>query len=140
MGLILDSSVLIAAERGQFDMESFIEAEAAMDDVFISAVTASELLVGVYRASPKNRSRRQAFVDRVLGETPTLPFDQMSARSHAMLWVALEQKGQRIGAHDMLIAATAVRFNHRIATLNEAEFGRVDGLKLANARGFLNQI
>jgi len=55
MGLMLDSSVLIAAERECFDMDAFIEAEAAMEDLFISSVTASELLHGVHRATPERR-------------------------------------------------------------------------------------
>jgi len=36
----------------------------------------------------------------------------------------------------MLIAATCLRYGHRLATLNEEEFGRVDGLSLADARSY----
>lgn len=136
MGLMLDSSVLIAAERGRFDMEAFIEAETPMEPVFISVVTASELLHGVHRATAEHRARRGAFVDGLLRETPTLPFDLPCARRHAALWAALEGVGGRIGAHDMLIAATCLRYGHRLATLNEEEFGRVDGLSLADARSY----
>jgi predicted nucleic acid-binding protein len=37
----------------------------------------------------------------------------------------------------MLIAASCLRFGHRLATLNEKEFNRVEGLQLANARPYI---
>lgn len=140
MGLILDSSVLIAAERKRFDLDAFIEAEAAMDDLFISAITASELLHGVHRATPERRQARELFVEAVIRETPILPFDLPSARRHAELWAGLAAVGEAIGAHDMMIAATCLRFEHRLATLNEDEFARVKGLKLAKARTYLKTV
>lgn len=136
---MLDSSVLIAAERGVFEMEAFIEAEAPFDDLFISSVTASELLHGVHRATGERRVKREAFVEAVLRETPWLSFDLPSARRHAELWAVLEERGDRIGAHDMMIAAITLRFGHRLATLNESEFSRVEGLVLANARDFVKE-
>jgi len=136
MGLILDSSVLIAAERGRFDITGFLEAEAPMEPVFISTVTASELLHGVHRATPEHRARREAFVETVLRDTPTLQIDLATARHHAELWAKLEANGERIGAHDMWIAATCLRFGHRLATLNEKEFERVDGLVLSDGGPF----
>jgi len=137
MGMILDSSLLIAAERGRFDMDSFIRAEVPMEPVFIATVSASELLHGVHRALPERRAGREAFVEAVLQQTPCLPFDLPCARRHAALWADLETTGQRIGAHDMIIAATCLRFGHRLATLNEDGFSRVAGLRLANARAYV---
>lgn len=137
MGLMLDSSLLIAAERGRFDMEAFVEAEAPMDALFIASITASELLHGVHRATPERRAKREAYVESVISRTPILPFDLPSARRHGELWAILEAAGTPIGPHDMLIAATCLRFGHRLATLNEGEFRRVDGLHLANARPYV---
>lgn len=137
MGLILDSTILIAAERGVLELERFIEGEAPMDTVFISAVTASELLQGCHRSIPERRARREAFVEGVLDSVPILSFDLPCARRHAELWAFLETAGKRIGAHDMLIAATGLRYGLQVATLNESEFERVPGLKLAKARHYL---
>jgi predicted nucleic acid-binding protein len=137
MGLIIDSSLLIAAERRRFDMEAFIEAEAPMEAVFITSVTASELLHGVHRASPERRGIREAFVESLLRDLPILDFDLPSARRHSQLWALLEVSGNRIGVHDMMIAAICIRFGYKLATLNEGEFTRVEGLVLANARPYL---
>ena len=139
MGLIIDTSLLIAAERGRFDMEAFLEAETPMEAVFLTSVTASELLHGVPRALPDRRSRREAYVESVLDDLPILSFDLACARRHARLWASLEVAGIRIGAHDMMIAAICLRFGHKLATLNEGEFARVEGLILANARPYLRE-
>jgi tRNA(fMet)-specific endonuclease VapC len=139
MGLVLDSSVLIAAERGRFDIAAFVEAEAAMETIFIAAITASELLHGVHRASAQRRKRRETYVEALISETPPLAFDLGCARHHAKLWAELEIRGERIGPHDMMIAATCLTYGHRLATLNEAEFSRVEGLVLANARKYCEE-
>ena len=47
--MLIDSSVLIAWERDQLDIETQL-ASHADDEVAISAITASELLHGVHRA------------------------------------------------------------------------------------------
>ncbi len=137
MGLILDSTVVIAAERRKFDLDRFLLADAAAEAVFLSVITASELLHGVERAADEIRRRsRGAFVEAVLDAIPVLPFDLSCARRHAAVWAGLESAGRRIGAHDMLIAATCLRYGHRLATLNTDEFNRVAGLELADVRPF----
>jgi tRNA(fMet)-specific endonuclease VapC len=49
MGLILDSSPLIADERGKFDMPGLLRQCPGLQPI-IAAITASELLHGVERA------------------------------------------------------------------------------------------
>ena len=138
MGLVLDSSVLIGSERKRFSLGDFLESEAPMEPIFLTVLTASELFHGVERAQEAaTRSRRRAFVEEVIRGTPILDFDLACARVHASLWSQLEQKGERIGAHDMLIAAVCLRFGYRLATLNEREFRRVKGLKLASTQPFV---
>ncbi|MCH7225433.1 PIN domain-containing protein [Haloferula sp. A504] len=132
MGLILDSSVIIAAERGKFDLEGLLEAYRD-EPVRIAAVTASELLHGWERApAGARRDRRRGFVEGLLKILPAAPFDLDCARVHAQLWARLEDQGVMIGAHDLLIAATCVREGDAIATLNDKEFSRIAELILAD--------
>lgn len=138
MGLVFDSSVLIAAERGNFDLERFVLEEASMKPVYISAITASELLLGVHRAIPEKRAKREAFVESILANTPSLDFDLPTARHHALIWSKLASTGSMIGPNDLIIAATCLRYSQKLATLNEKEFARVEGLELADARKFAN--
>lgn len=135
--MIVDSSVLIAAERGRFDLLSFFAAHQ-QEAFFLAAITASELLYGVEVANtPKRREVRRAFVEGVLTALPVIDFDAQIARIHARIWAKLEKAGVRIGAFDQLIAATAIAFDHSVATLNRGEFERVRGLKLADVSPFL---
>jgi tRNA(fMet)-specific endonuclease VapC len=137
MGVMLDSSVLIAAERGGIRLEPFLNSLGDAP-VGIAAVTASELLHGCHRAAdPGIRARRLAFVDALLARVPVLPFGLAEARRHAELWAHLAREGAMIGAHDLLIGATALAHGHSLATLNTKEFGRVAGLRLINLERFI---
>jgi tRNA(fMet)-specific endonuclease VapC len=130
MGALIDSSVLIDIERGSFDMNR-LPGDAADMDIAMSAVTASELLHGVHRASKgRIRSRREAFVERLLEAWPILPFDLIAARIHARLWAELTAKGASIGAYDLMIAATAIANGPQLITRDKRSFPKVPGLKV----------
>jgi len=73
MGLVLDSSILIADERGRFDMPGFLR-QANAGQPCISSITASELLHGVERASdPERKLRRQRHVEQILASLRVNP-------------------------------------------------------------------
>src|SRR5207245_8860848 len=76
--LILDSTVLIAAERRGAPLDQVIGDE---DDIAIAAVTAAELLFGVELADARRRRRRQAYVDQVLAAVPIEGYDLDVARA-----------------------------------------------------------
>jgi tRNA(fMet)-specific endonuclease VapC len=138
MGLILDSSVLIAAERGRLRLADFL-ASCGDEEIFIAAITASELLHGVERAaSPLIRTKRAAFVEALLARFQVLEFDLDVARHHARLWATLATGGALIGPHDLQIAATAQRHEFAVATLNLDEFRRVPALQLADLQAYVN--
>ncbi len=129
MGKVIDSSVLIAAERGQLDLGRALE-EHRHETFSISAVTASELLHGVHRVSRTKRPATEAFVERLLQHLPVLSFDLVSARVHARLWADLLAKGQMVGERDLLIAATAMARDHQVVTRDERSFPRIPGLRV----------
>lgn len=134
--MILDTSVLVAAERGALRMEPWLESLGS-EPVAIAAITASELLHGAHRArEPGLRARRLAFVEGVLGVLPVASFGIAEARCHAELWAQLAESGRMIGPHDLLIGATALARGQALATLNESEFRRVPGLRLVSLGRF----
>jgi|SRR5580658_126930 tRNA(fMet)-specific endonuclease VapC len=136
MGLILDTSVLIAAEKKRLDLQRFFAAHPE-ETFFLAAITCSELLHGVIRAQPAARKQaRAAFVEALLAQIETIDFDLPVARRHAALWAELEKKGRMIGPYDLLIAATGLHHDHALVTLNTAEFRQVPKLRLADASGF----
>jgi predicted nucleic acid-binding protein len=94
----------------------------------IAAITASELLHGVHRATPEHRTRREAFVEAILAAFPPLPFGLLAARVHAGIWAELAVAGKQVRAHDRLVAATAIAAGWRVGTANIRHFGRIAGL------------
>ncbi len=128
-GVLLDSSIVIAAERRRVDLGSVTAGR--LDLTFLSAVTASELLHGVHRAdSPRRQLARSAFVEAVLAAFPVLEIDLATARVHAKVWADLQASGSLIAAHDLWIAATALAHSLTLMTANAREFARVPGLAL----------
>jgi tRNA(fMet)-specific endonuclease VapC len=118
MGIIFDTSAIIAVERGHESLDALIAGRE--EEAFgISAVTAAELLHGVDRADTEERKlRRQAFVEKVIESFPVFPFDLMVARIYARIWAAIARKGGTVGAHDLIIAATAISLDYTVATVN----------------------
>ncbi|MFI6509442.1 PIN domain-containing protein [Streptosporangium sp. NPDC050855] len=102
--LILDTGVLIAAERGKASVDAVI---GDTDDVAVAAITVAELLVGVELADEARRPGRQAFVDEVLALIPVEEYTVDVARVHARLMAHVRRSGKTRGAYDLLIAATA---------------------------------
>jgi tRNA(fMet)-specific endonuclease VapC len=125
--LLLDTTFLVDAEREGGDLDSAI---ADDDDVAIAAVTVAELLVGVNLAEGKRRTARQAFVDGVLEVVPALPYDIRVARHHAELLTAVRRSGRPRGAHDLIIAATAVTSGRTVLTADPTGFEDLPGVQL----------
>ena len=130
MGTVIDLSVLIAWERDQLNLETEM-ARYAEEDFAISAVTASELLHGVHRATtPARRSQREAFVEGLLARMPVFSFDLVTARVHARLSSELAAKRVAVGLHDLMIAATAIANGYAIAARDERSFPKIPGLSV----------
>lgn len=128
MGILIDTNIFILAEKNKFSLTtSDILTDAP---VYMSAITVSELLLGVHHADAKRRVRRSAFVEAILQSMPILPFTLETARVHAELFSYLSKKGKLIGAHDLLIAATALAHDCRLFTHNVREFKQVPGLEI----------
>jgi tRNA(fMet)-specific endonuclease VapC len=140
VGTVLDTTVFIELERaarglpGAHAMTEVAQRLGSQlsehEDIGIAAITASELLHGVHRASEDHRGRREAFVEAVLTAFPTLSFDLLVARAHARLWAGLASSGAEVGAHDRLVTATAMASGWRVGTANLRHFKRIPGLEI----------
>jgi tRNA(fMet)-specific endonuclease VapC len=129
MATLIDSSVLIAAERGTLDLKQLLPGQK--DELVLSAITASELLHGIYRAGREEiRKRREALVEELLATFAVLPFDLDVARVHAAVWAQLAARGVAVGAHDLLIGATALAHGAALATRDLRSFRKIPNLKV----------
>ena len=127
MGLLIDTSVFVAHERGELALPSKIgDPDEA---VLLSVITASELLHGVHRAkSPAQAKQRSAFVEAILDRFPIVGIDVDVAREHARVWGHLAKKGTPIGAHDLWIGVQALVLEFAVLTVNVRDFKRIPGL------------
>ncbi|MDA0632236.1 PIN domain-containing protein [Nonomuraea sp. CA-218870] len=115
--LILDTGVLIAAERGKAAVDTVI---GDADDVAIAAITVAQLFVGVELADEDRRPDRQAFVDQVLALIPVEEYTTNVARVHARLMAHIRRAGKTRGAYDLLIAATAAATARTVITMDSS--------------------
>lgn len=130
MGTLIDTSILIAVQRGQLN-PARLRSEDDDEPVAIAAITASELLHGVHRLTGAvARTRAERFVEAVLASIPVIPLDLEVARVHARLDAELSAAGASVGDADLMIAATAVALDYRIATRDLRSFPKIKGLDL----------
>lgn len=89
---MIDSNVFIHFEKSGESLD-FSSWESS-DDVYISVVVASELLMGVHRANTeKRRKRRSEFVEAVISGVGVLDMTVAVARKHAEIHAELAQIG-----------------------------------------------
>jgi len=130
MGIIFDTSTIIAIERGHKSLNAFI-AGREEEPFGISVITAAELLHGIERADTEERKlRRQAFVEKVIESFPVFFFDLTVGRIYARIWAAVARKGLTVGAHDLIIAATAISLDYTVVTVNIRDFEKIPGIKM----------
>jgi tRNA(fMet)-specific endonuclease VapC len=123
--LILDTGALIALERGRANPSDVLPDDA---DVAISAVTVSELLLGVELADAAYRDARRELVEGVIERVEVVPFDLEVARHHAALLAHTRRIGQPRGAHDIQIAATASATARTVVTTDATAFDGLPGV------------
>lgn len=129
MGKVIDSSVLIAGERGELNLAAAF-GDHPKENFAISTVTASEILHGVHRTKGSMRGTSEAYVESLLAKLIILPFDLKCARVHANLWAESASTGNSISMRDLMIAATALAGNHEIVTRDKRSFPRIPGLRV----------
>ena len=130
--VLLDTTVLIDAERSTFELDAVL---ADDDEPAIAAITVAELGVGVGTAKGRRRANRQAFLDAVVATVPVLPYDLAVARAHSTLLVAARRAGRPRGAHDLIIAATAAATGREVVTADGAGFADLPGVRVRRPQG-----
>ncbi len=136
MGLILDSSVLIAAEpKGSNARQvlSEIAGRAGGEEVAFSVVKLIELAHGAARADTAERkTMRRQFLQELTTALPVHPVTVPVALRTGQIDGESTAKGVRIALSDLLIGVTALELGYRVATANVRHFQMVPGLKIVS--------
>ena len=121
--LIIDTGILIASERDHARLADVIGAD---DDLVIAAITVAELRTGIELAGAAPRVVRTEFLLRVLETLPVEPYDLTTAEAHGRLLAHVHRSRKQRGAHDLIIAATAIATTRTILTSDRnAHFGEL---------------
>ena len=134
MGIVLDSSVIIAAERRGRTVREILEQLKALQgdvEIGISVVTVAELVHGAYRTKTQaQQQQRLEFIERLSSDVPVYPITLDIA------WLAGRIEGQQgalgvqFAFEDLLIGATALHLSYDLATLNLRDFKRIPKLSV----------
>jgi predicted nucleic acid-binding protein len=134
MGLILDSSVVIGAERRGETVVRLIERvvnTTGDQESALSAVGLTELVHGLHRANtPALRLLRQAFLDELLADLTVYPYTKETALLAGRLDADQRSQGVVIPFADLLIGATALSLGFSVLTANVRHFRQVPGLSV----------
>lgn len=134
MGLVLDSGVLIAAERDAkpvSEVLATLEQEHGETDIVLSSITVVELEHGVHRANTAELARkRRDYLDAVFAAIPVEPFTKDMGQLAGELDAEAKQAGRVIPFPDLLIGATAIHFDYAVGTRNVRHFQIIPGLQV----------
>ena len=125
--MLLDTNVLIEAERTSIDLDALI---ADDDEPAVAAITIAELGVGVEMATGRRRRARSEFLDDLIDNLPIIQYDLGVARAHTDLLVAVRTLGRPRGAHDLIIAATALATGRTVVTSDRHGFDDLPGVEV----------
>lgn len=134
MGLVLDSSAAVAAERQGKNPKQLLQAialETGDDEIAVSVVTLLELMHGVTRAdTPERFDKRRRFLNELMSVVPVHPITVAVALRAGQIDGQTQSKGIRIPLSDLLIGITALELGHRIATHNVRHFKLIPGIDI----------
>jgi tRNA(fMet)-specific endonuclease VapC len=126
---VMDTNTLIYFFKGMGKVPEKL-LEVSPKEIGIPSVVLYELEYGIAKSSSPRK--RQAQLKELSSLVKILPFDGDAAKLSAAVRATLEKKGAPIGAHDVLIAGTALANQGILVTNNTKEFSRVPKLKLDN--------
>jgi tRNA(fMet)-specific endonuclease VapC len=134
MGLILDSSILIAGERRVESVREIlkrVQTKHGETESGLSAVTIVELTHGIYRAkSDADRERRRAFTEELCRDIAVYPVTLEIAQLAGRVEGEQAARGVSIAFEDLLIGATALHLGYSVLTLNARHFQLIPGLSV----------
>ncbi len=129
MSLLIDTNILIYSLKNDMKVQNgFLRNEAVPKA--ISIITYGELLYGAKKS--KNVEKNTAILYRIRELFPIIPIDIPVMETFGNLKARYARKGTVIDDFDLLIAATALTYNHILVTNNEKHFERIEGLRMEN--------
>jgi predicted nucleic acid-binding protein len=131
LGLVVDTSALVALERAGTIWERAVPTDAARQEVVLPSIVYAELMSGVYLAdTPERSAERRAKIDALTSRVPIVELGREIADRWALLFARLSRSGELIPSNDLVVAATALQlgFGIVVGPADEHHFRRIPGL------------
>ena len=129
---LLDTNVCVRFLRGKESIARRILDADENDDLRIPAMAEGELFYGVEKSDRREENREK--VKALLELLPVCHTDDETMEKFGELKAKAEVAGRRVDDADVLIAATALRYNAVLVTGNARHFSRFDGLVIEGWR------
>lgn len=134
MGIVLDSSVVIAAERRAETVSQFLKqilTKFGDQEAVLSSIGLVELAHGIHRAKTTEiRKQRQQFIHELLADVSVYPFTTELALLAGKIDAEQQMSGVSIPFADLLIGATALALGYSVITGNIRHFQKIPGLSV----------
>lgn len=130
MKFLLDSNVLAAALKGRLPVVLKLS-QLKPSDVAVSAVSRMEAEAAL-RGQLRAQARYARLLKEFLANVKVLPFDALETQQAVSLAAYAQQTGERLGAYDLLVAATALAHQLTLVTDRPQAFAHVPNLDVVN--------
>ncbi len=130
MKYLLDTCIVSYFVKGEKNVLNHIKSTSPKD-IYISSTTLMEIEFGLL-LNPARTKKLKPIIESFIESINILPFHDNDAICAANVRVALQKKGNIIGAYDILLAGSALHHGFIFVTANIKEFERVSGLLIEN--------
>jgi predicted nucleic acid-binding protein len=134
LGLVLDSSPLITAERRKLRPDQAIEMVRMIVGevpIVLCSITVAEIGHGIYRAGTSDmRQQRRRFLDELVATVPVHPVTEATAEIIARIGGERAAKGINLPLADLIIGACALELGYAVGTSNIRDFKRIPDLAI----------
>lgn len=120
--ICLDTGVIIEFYRSKSKRDTFLFELTQKYQFAIPAIVKYEVLRG--------DKKKDKFWITFFKQINILPFNDKCSQIASEIYKELKQQNNLIGTDDILIAATAISHNFKLATLNKKDFNRIRNIEL----------
>ena len=118
----MDTDVVIDFFNGVFPGAEVMSKLISSQEVALTSISVFELYAGI------EGKRRLSQIETLIQGVTILPLDVIEAVIAGKIYTQLKSKGQLVGTHDILIAATCVANRIPLYTKNVAHFSKIEDI------------
>jgi len=120
--IVVDTDVVIDFFNGVFPGAEIMSKLISSQEVALTSISVFELYAGI------EGKRRLSQIETLIQGVTILPLDVIEAVIAGRIYTQLKSKGQLVGTHDILIAATCVANRIPLYTKNVAHFSKIEDI------------